>query len=967
MLIGSHIRQRLRRYFRDSLQNATGISILLFILTLELLHNMPQLLQAHYPSWLSDGVASLRAPLHSLQNWQFDLYQKDSPRSSEVQPVTLITIDEKSLQHFGRWPWSRELIAGVLDKINQHNPAAIGIDIIFPEPQRNPLDDLIRNLAPEVQSLISELVATPSPDFELALALSQTNSVLATVGLKQTNYGAGLLVETARVETSEISAPSSLNRYSAVLASLEDLQRAAAGQGLVSVPNSDGVVREIPLIASVEDQLVPAFSIELLRAATYEDSIKFDNSLFGSAKIRVANLTIPTQPDTSVYIHYSPFNSSYQRYLSVVDLMNDNFDPRLLNQKIVILGVTGVGLIDTQLTALGEQVPGLEIHAQLIESMITQSLLKRPGWLAVIEVLIVLAVGIILIRYKARRDTTLGGIIDRRPMILLSAAGGIIVVSYLFGTFLFANYGILFSAITLSIGCTILLCVYAISAVFEVSVESRAHEHRVRLLSQQRQLFEDKSNAKSAFLASMSHELRTPLNAVIGYSQILLANPSIDNHSKGALTSILNSGRHLLTLINRVLDLSKIEAGKVSLEISPVDPTDFFKNLVSIFEIEQHKYQAHLTSKIATSLPQRILTDPERLTQILTNVVVNAFKYGNKGEVKFLISADETRQRFIFEVTDQGKGMTESQLALLFVPFEQANQHSEGAGLGMAIVNELLRLMNGNIEVNSKVNQGTQIRIEIPYTETSLPETETSASVQGQGQGRVSITGTLRVLVVDDNEENRRLLQFLLQPMGFELYEAVDGSEALEQIANVRPELVITDLRMPKLDGFELITELRSQYDRAQLPIIAVSASVSSEDREKALSLGANTFISKPFDIHELQSSLASMCQVEISAERAQPYLLRQPQISAVDWSKEINLELRDKIQAAAHLGQIQKIENLIKSLQDPSDRDQWFKLLQPALNDQDDEAVLDVMDNVFPGLSQPRYRMSEADAKNTK
>lgn len=467
----------------------------------------------------------------------------------------------------------------------------------------------------------------------------------------------------------------------------------------------------------------------------------------------------------------------------------------------------------------------------------------------------------------------------------------------------------------------------------------------VDALSRQRQVSEEKSQAKSVFLASMSHELRTPLNAIIGYSQILLAKRSVDEETRKTLSLVLNSGRHLLMLINRVLDLSKIEAGKLEIEARAVNPKSLFGEWVQIFDLERAKYSSEFIADIADDLPTSILIDPDKLAQVVTNLVVNAFKYGDRSDVYLRVShlADEKALRI--EVEDQGKGMSEEQLSRLFLPFEQVNNKSDGAGLGMSIVNELLQLMGGSINVDSVLGEGTHIVIELPYGCAVGPSIELS----NRTRLPIGIVGDAKphVLVVDDHEQNRQYLSQLLAPLGFKLSFAEDGQDALQFLGSNPPDLVITDLVMPRMDGFELIAHIRNTFSSKELPIIVASASAFSDDQVRSLSLGANSFIPKPIDAFGMLAHVANLCSVQLEEDLQSS---NESPISfniELNWSDEKNIVLRESILLAASLGQLQKIEQLLETIEDPKRKENWLRLLQDALQDHDDEKITDILGSI--------------------
>ena len=476
----------------------------------------------------------------------------------------------------------------------------------------------------------------------------------------------------------------------------------------------------------------------------------------------------------------------------------------------------------------------------------------------------------------------------------------------------------------------------------------RSRKLEVQTLNQQREVFAEKSRAKSIFLASMSHELRTPLNAIIGYSQILIAGQRVDDETRKTLNLVLNSGRHLLMLINRVLDLSKIEAGKLELDERSVNPKSLFNELIQIFEIERAKYSVKLHSSVDPELPKAVRLDPDKLTQVVTNITVNAFKYGEGRDVRLEVQHDSGANALVIKVEDSGAGMTDEQVARLFMPFEQANNKSDGAGLGMAIVKELVGLMGGQLYVDSKPQQGTRVTLNLPYT----PVEDDGLSLTDMSKLPSAIVGGLTpsVLVVDDNAQNRQFLADLLQPIGFVITEAADGLAAQSLLKQSRFDLIITDLVMPEVDGFELVSWIRNSLSDSQTPIIVASASAFYDDQIRSLSAGANQFMPKPVDPFELLGRVAKLLNFEFAEDESVTDRANEANSvidSVIDWQEPTNQSLRRAMLDAANLGQMQKIEQLLESIQDEQRKAQWLKLVGDALDDHDDERIIEVLESV--------------------
>lgn len=373
------------------------------------------------------------------------------------------------------------------------------------------------------------------------------------------------------------------------------------------------------------------------------------------------------------------------------------------------------------------------------------------------------------------------------------------------------------------------------------------------------------NQAKSTFLSSMSHELRTPLNGILGYAQILKRKHDLDTTQKKGLNIIYNSGRHLLTLINDILDLAKIEAGKLELFPDAVHFPDFLDGVVGIMRMSAHQKDIRFLFEPDPNLPGVVETDEKRLRQVLLNLLGNAVKFTEKGGVTLGVRVWETEEKesaracIRFEITDTGAGMTPEQLETIFKPFEQVGdvkKRAEGTGLGLTITRQLVSLMGGDIQVSSELGKGSTFRfdIEVPVPEgeppAAKPERIQHDIIGYEGSGR-------KVLIVDDRQENRMVLLNMLEPLGFEILLAEDGQEGLDKAIAMHPDFVLTDLVMPVMTGFEMLRRIRETPTIQDVPIVAVSASVFEMDKEKSLNIGCQGFLSKPVESEKLLAIMA--------------------------------------------------------------------------------------------------------------
>ncbi len=376
------------------------------------------------------------------------------------------------------------------------------------------------------------------------------------------------------------------------------------------------------------------------------------------------------------------------------------------------------------------------------------------------------------------------------------------------------------------------------------------------------------ARVRSEFLAQMSHELRTPLNGILGYAQILQRDKTLGERQLMGLVVIQQSGEHLLTLINDILDFAKVEAGKLELIPTDVPLAHFLRVIGNIINVKAEQKDLIFIVEAAPDLPAGIRADEKRLRQVLLNLLANAVKFTERGQVTLRVRAlSPTRLRF--EVQDTGIGIGPDALKNLFHPFEQAGsaqQRAGGTGLGLAISRQLVRLMESDIHVESQLGQGSTFwfELEAPVVVSPWESPVTEGLVNGYLGPRK------RILVVDDLAENRGVVMAMLGQLGFDLDEAVNGRDGLEKAHALRPDLILMDIIMPEMGGMEATRRIRESADLKDVPVIAVSASATDHDAKDCLMAGVNRFLPKPIVMGSLLEELQHLLKLTWTYEPLQ-------------------------------------------------------------------------------------------------
>lgn len=372
------------------------------------------------------------------------------------------------------------------------------------------------------------------------------------------------------------------------------------------------------------------------------------------------------------------------------------------------------------------------------------------------------------------------------------------------------------------------------------------------------------NRAKSIFLANMSHELRTPMNAVLGFSQLMQRDSDLSSSQRETLNIINNSGKHLLELINDVLDMAKIEAGRVFIENGSFDLGALMRDIIDMMHERAEAKGLELLLDQSSNFPRFVNSDEAKLRQILLNLIGNAIKYTRKGRIVVRLTAeslpDPRKCLLICEIKDTGIGIAEHDLPYIFDTFVQVGRESDqqGSGLGLRITKQYAELMGGQVTVASELNKGSSFTLTLPVVKVDQSEIIDELVLDGkQVLGLAAGQPLYSVLIVEDQLENRLLLKRLMEFVGFQVFEAVNGQQGVEQFTRHQPHFIWMDRRMPIMDGMTATKKIRALPDGGKVKIVAVTASVFIEQRQEFLNAGVDDIVGKPYRDAEIFSCMA--------------------------------------------------------------------------------------------------------------
>ncbi len=795
----------------------------------------------------------LAGALQLLELVALDQFFRLRPLEPADPRIVIVTIGESDIKKLGQWPMSDAVMAHLLLTLKQQNPKAIGLDLYRDLP-----------VEPGHQELVKVFTSTPN-----------------LIGIKKV---------VKKADSDVVEAPPTLRQLGQVSAS--DM-----------VLDTDGKLRRSLLYLKTQDnQLILSLGAKLAFAYLATEGITPQEVDRSKSQFRLGRAVFtPLQANDGGYIRADvggyQILSNFRRLrrgfrtISMTAVLEGQIPANLVRDRIVLIGATAESINDrfytSYSTTQGTASAGVEIHAHLTSQLLSAALDRQPLLQVSSEpleglwILVWSGIGAIL----GWTSTS-----PRRTVIAVLFFGSTLLGSaYLL--FLAGWWLISIAPLIALVGAATISNGYRLARNLKLSHKqledyARTLEQKVkeRTLELERETSRAKqaedaataaNQAKSTFLANMSHELRTPLNVILGFSQLMGRLSDLPPEQQEHLSIITRSGEHLLTLINQLLDLAKIEAGRTTLNKTAFDLYYLLDDLQNMFRLKADSKGLQLLFNRTPDVPQYICIDEVKLRQVLINLLSNAIKFTKAGIVSLKVKNQKSKVKnkseqqttnnkqqtiITFEIEDTGSGIAKEELDKLFQPFVQTKtgqQLQEGTGLGLTIARSFVQLMGGEITVSSLVGKGSVFKFDIKLSVVG------AADIKSQQPTRRVLALepnqlSYRILIADDALENRQLLTKLLSPLGFELWEASNGIETIEIWEKYCPHLIFMDMRMPMMDGYEATKQIRLRErnrkdEQAKIQtgqataIVAVTAHTLEKDRTTAFSVGCDDLIHKPF------------------------------------------------------------------------------------------------------------------------
>ncbi|MBD2435508.1 CHASE2 domain-containing protein [Nostoc sp. FACHB-110] len=859
--------------------------------------------------------------LFNLPEWKLrDEWVRQRAQNTIAKDIVIVTIDENDIQSVGKWPIPDWSLAQLIAKIRSQQPRAIGLDLYRDLPEGKGHEELVKifrstpNLI-GVEKITGERV-NPPPELQK----------LDQVGL------ADLVLDGDR------------HIRRALLTATDAKQEGKIKAGLATV---------------IALKYLEAEKISLEAVDEKQQKFRLGKQVYLPLQNQEAGYSDTDVGGYQILLNWYGAETAF-RTVTMRDVLAGKIPANLMRDRMVFIGSTAASTNDffstpfsSSLVSAQKPTAGVLIHANIAHQIVQGARTGKANLQGISG--INTSLWIILWSWiGAGGSWYLANLRTQRKIpggkILWASVG-------INGLLLGGGYGMFLSGMLIPITPTLAAFISSVIATTNANKQQKLEEanrqleiangqlldysktlefkveERTRELWEAKQAADAANEAKSEFLANMSHELRTPLNGILGFAQVLELSPDLTEKNREGVSIIYQCGSHLLMLINDILDLSKIEARKLELFPTVVNLRTFLHSVTEICSIRAEQKAIGFNIVIDNSLPVAIKVDEKRLRQVLINLLGNAIKFTDSGNVTFKVdvidqylpqTTNETEEirhlKIRFQIEDTGIGMSPDQLQKIFLAFEQvgeAGRKSEGTGLGLAISQRIAALMGSEIQVQSRLGEGSlfwlDLSVPVPIshdwnTEIMNSDNEKIVGIQGNAP---------QILIVDDDQNHLSMLSGLLKEIGCQTLEAIDGKQGLKLANEHQIDVIMLDLAMPNMDGFELMLHLQENPRTSSIPIIVSSARVFEENQQRSLEAGATAFLSKPLQIDELFNALKSLLKIDWIYHQSQLQLSpvnNQP----INHHGELILPSQDVLQQLYHLammGDIAAIEGIIKEL----------------------------------------------------